>query len=93
MSINLNTVLTGIVTAITLALLSNGWDLNKSMIEVKANQVESKARQIEMGKQLSDMVPRSEFETRFKSIEAQVLEVKVRQSAFELELIKLRDKR
>jgi hypothetical protein len=86
MSVNLNTVLTGIVTALTLAVLSNGWDVNKSLIKVQANQDA-------MAKQLTDMVPRAEFETRFKSIEAQVLEVKVRQSAFELELMKLREKR
>jgi len=86
MSINLNTVLTTVGAALTVAVLSNGWDLNKSMIKVQVNQDA-------MSKQLTDMVPRAEFEARFKSIEAQVLEVKVRQSAFELELIKLREKR
>jgi len=85
-AVNLNTVLTGVVTAILIAVLSNGYTINKSIIELSF-------KSDEMSKKMQDIIPRAELETRFKVLESQVLEVKVRMQAVELEIMKLREKR
>ena len=78
-AVNLNTVLTGVVTAILIAVLSNGYTINKSIIELSF-------KSDEMSKKMQDIIPRAELETRFKVLESQVLEVKVRMQAVELEI-------
>ena len=85
-AVNLNTVLTGVVTAILIAVLSNGYTINKSIIELSF-------KSDEMSKKMQDIIPRAELETRFKVLESQVLEVKVRMQAVELEIMKLRESR
>lgn len=91
MSVNLNTVLTGLVGAVALALLSNGVDINKTIIELKMAQKQMTEKQDSLAKRMEDVMPRAELETRFKALETQVLEIKVRVQASELEIIKMRD--
>ncbi len=86
LTVNLNTVITGVATLLLAGGLKNGWDLNKA-------QVEFKFTQDAMMQTLKDIVPRSELDTRFRGQDKDILELRSRVSQVELEVIKIRDRK
>lgn len=62
-----------------------------SVIQTREGVIRLEATHVQMQKALSEVIPRTELELRFKNIEAQLIEMRVRQQNTEVELIKLKD--
>ncbi len=93
LTLNLNTVLSGVAVLLVYAAITNGWKLNEGQVAFKITQDNMVLKQDAMAKQISDLIPRVEYESRLKGIETTILEIKVRLQASELEIIKFRDAR
>lgn len=85
---NLNSVLTIAVGCVISAMISFVWN---GVVQMKDSVVRLEANQVTMQKVLVDVIPRAEMELRFKTIDGQIIELKLRQQANELEVIKLRE--
>lgn len=81
---NLNSVLTIIIGGILSFIWSSVVELNKGVVELKTIQEVTQ-------KTLQELVPRAELELRFKAIESQIMELKVRQQGIDLELFKVKE--
>ncbi len=84
LTLNLNTVFSGVAVLLVIAALSNGWTLNTNMVKVQVTQEQ-------MAATLKELIPRSELEIRFRGYDKEIIELRQRVVQTELEIIKLRD--
>lgn len=85
-TLNLNTLLNGVITAIAIAVLTNGYSINKEVIEL-SGQIRI------LNKQVAEVVPRAELDLRFKAIDTQLIELRNKIQSSEVDILKLREKR
>lgn len=86
--LNLNSFLTIAIGTIITSMIGFVWT---NVVKTSESVIRLEANQVSMQKVIADVMPRAEIELRFRNIEGQILELKVRVQANDLELIKMRD--
>ncbi len=93
LTLNLNTVFSGVAVLLVIAALSNGWTLNTNMVKVQITQ-DAMAKALEaFTKTVDNLMPRAELELRLRSYDKDIAEVRSKQQSLDLEIIKLRDRK
>lgn len=86
LNVNLNTIFSGVAVILVATVCINLWTLNANMVKVQTNQET-------MATTLKELIPRNELDSRFRGYDREILELRSRIGATELEIIKIRDRR